>query len=59
MDEPEWKKLSTDGKLDHLHELLHALIRHVDDIGMKVNRLQQRLGSSGADAAGERRETKE
>jgi hypothetical protein len=40
---PEWKKLSMDAKLDRLHELIHAPIRQVDDIGAKVSRLHQQL----------------
>jgi hypothetical protein len=43
MKEPDWKTLPPEKKLDRLHDLIHALIRHVDDIGVKVNRLQQRL----------------
>jgi hypothetical protein len=41
MNEPEWKKLTLDGKINHLHELLHELIRRVDDIDAKVSRAQQ------------------
>ena len=41
MDEPEWRKLSIDAKLGHLHELLHALIQHVDDVSTKLAHLQR------------------
>jgi hypothetical protein len=42
MKEPDWKTLPPEKKLDRLHDLIHDLIRHLDDIGAKVNRLQQR-----------------
>jgi hypothetical protein len=43
MVEDNWTTLTTDQKLDLLHNELTALVRHVGSLGEKINRLQQRV----------------
>jgi hypothetical protein len=45
LTDEEWAQLSANEKADQLRHALLQMIRHIDGIGDKVNRLQQKLAA--------------